>query len=76
MTRFRRAVAETIKFERERRGISQRQLGFVSCVATTSVSLWERGLHTPSIEGFLALAKAFDMPPTELLDNIMQRMKT
>jgi transcriptional regulator with XRE-family HTH domain len=76
MRRFRQALGDQLRFERARRGISQRQLSLVAAVSWTALSYWERGEHSPTLEGFLSLARALDTPPADLLSAVLARMET
>ena len=67
---IRRSLGETIKAHRTRCGMSQEQLAEKLGVSRQAVSKWETGTAEPSTSNLLALAKAFGIPPEELLRDL------
>ena len=55
---------------RKRADLSQEQLGVLSSLHRTEVSLLERGTRVPRIDTLVKLAGALSIPPSELLDGI------
>jgi len=58
---------------RKKKGLSQEELGFESGYHRTYISLLERGKKSPSLKTIFQLAKALDMEPSEILEQ-MQKM--
>jgi len=52
---------ERLKELREEKGLSKRQLGTMLKVSDTSVSKWERGKMSPSLDVLLLLADFFNV---------------
>ena len=67
---IRRSLGETIKAHRTRCGMSQEQLAERLQVSRQAVSKWETGTAEPSTSNLLALAKAFNISPEELLRDL------
>lgn len=67
---IRRSLGETIKAHRTRCGMSQELLAEKLGVSRQAVSKWETGTAEPSTSNLLALAKAFGIPPEELLRDL------
>ncbi len=57
-----------VKIERTKRGISQMKLAEMTSISTTSIGAIERGISSPTLETIGAIAKAFDMSLSELVD--------
>ena len=49
------------------RGWTQAELAAQSSCSVSTISMIERGLHDMSVETFLALCRALDCSPTDLL---------
>lgn len=52
---------------REARGLSQRELADMAKIDVMQVNRYERGMHLPSLETTLRLARLFDVTTDELL---------
>lgn len=65
-TRFGKNLARC----RKRASFSQEQLGVLSSLHRTEVSLLERGTRVPRIDTLMKLAGALSIPPSELLEGI------
>ncbi len=53
--------AMKLKIERLKRGLSQEKLAELSNVSSSSISLIERGVQSPTVETVGAIAKALDI---------------
>ena len=61
-------LSKNIKFERNRRGLSQRDLATsLGFKGTSTVTFWEKGDNYPPLETFLQLCKFFERDPNEML---------
>ena len=61
-------IGERVKALRHARDLSQGQLAAMLGIPATNVSAIERGVRGLSIQQLMKLAKAFDVPPGEILD--------
>ena len=66
----RRTLGERIKEHRTRCGMSQELLAEKLGVSRQAVSKWETGTAEPSTSNLLAMAKAFNISPEELLRDL------
>lgn len=66
------AVLREVRKERE---LSQEDLGFESGYHRTYVSLLERGLKSPSLQTIFELARALDIPASELLARVERTIR-
>lgn len=64
------AFGVNLRRERERRGLSQERLGFLSGLHRTEVSLLERGQRDPRLSTIARLANGLGVPPSALLDDV------
>jgi transcriptional regulator with XRE-family HTH domain len=71
-----KAVGAELKAAREKRQISQEQLGFDAGIHRTYVSLIERGLKSPTLNVLFRLCRALDVPPGDFVRNVELRMST
>jgi transcriptional regulator with XRE-family HTH domain len=55
---------------RERRGLTQEQLGWAAGLHQTAVARIESGERKPTLETILKLADGLEVPPAELFDGI------
>lgn len=55
---------------RERRGLTQEQLGWASGLHQTAVARIESGERRPTLATILKLADGLEVPPAELFDGI------
>lgn len=60
-------LKDNLRKYREARGLSQQQLADELHVVRQTVSKWERGTSAPDADLLVALARAFDVTPNELL---------
>jgi len=65
-TRFGRNLARC----RKRAGLSQEELGVLSSLHRTEISLLERGTRVPRIDTLVKLAGALSIHPSELIEGI------
>lgn len=68
--RLRGRLGHRIKMLRVERDWSLKDLSASTRLSVSQISSIERGAHLPSIESFLALCRAFDKRPSELLASI------
>lgn len=68
-----KAVGEELRASRERRRISQEQLGFDAGIHRTYVSLIERGLKSPTLNVLFRLCGALDVAPADFVRNVESR---
>ena len=55
---------------REIRGWTQAELSEQIGVRTSAVSSWETGVHEPRLSSVLSVARAFDVAPHKLVEEI------
>ncbi len=67
---IRQRVGLNVKRYRKERGLSQEGLAFECGVHRTYVSGVERGVRNPTVLVLERIAKALDVPPSCLLDDI------
>jgi transcriptional regulator with XRE-family HTH domain len=63
-------VGENLARARQRAGLSQEELGVMSSLHRTEVSLLERGMRLPRIDTVIKLAGALEIPIEELIEGI------
>lgn len=68
--RLRERLGHSIKLLRVSRDWSLKDLATHTKLSVSQISAIERGANLPSIESFLAIAKAFDKKPSEILASI------
>jgi transcriptional regulator with XRE-family HTH domain len=68
--RLRQKLGHRIKILRVDRGWSLKDLAGMTRLSVSQISSIERGAHLPSFESFLAICKAFDKRPSEVLSSI------
>jgi transcriptional regulator with XRE-family HTH domain len=61
---------------RERRGITQKELGRITGIHEITLSRWENGHQSPSIKGAELVARALGVPLSELLDGSRSKHNT
>ena len=66
----RKRVGLNVKRYRKERGLSQEGLAFECGVHRTYVSGVERGIRNPTVVVLEKIARALDVPPSRLLDDI------
>lgn len=64
------AFGRALQDLRQRRGVSQEQLGFASGYHRNYISLLERGKKSPSLTALLQLARALNVRPTEFIQRV------
>ena len=69
------AVGEELRASREKRRISQEQLGFDAGIHRTYVSLIERGLKSPTLNVLFRLCSALDVTPADFVRNVESRAR-
>jgi DNA-binding NtrC family response regulator len=67
---LRQRLGQRIKLIRAERGWSLKDLAQAARLSVSQISSIERGAHMPSVESFLAICKAFDRRPSEVLASI------
>lgn len=65
--RLRERLGHRIKLLRVERDWSLKDVGAATNLSVSQISSIERGAHLPSLESFLAICKAFDKKPSEIL---------
>jgi DNA-binding NtrC family response regulator len=68
--RLRERLGHSIKLLRVSRDWSLKDLATQTKLSVSQISAIERGANLPSIESFLAIARAFDKKPSEILASI------
>ena len=68
--RLRERLGHSIKLLRVSRDWSLKDLAAHTKLSVSQISAIERGANLPSIESFLAIARAFDKKPSEILSSI------
>lgn len=53
---------------RERKGITQKELGRITGIHAVTLSRWENGHQSPSVRGLSLVASVLGVPLSELLD--------
>lgn len=54
---------------RDNRGITDYRVATDTGIATATISAWKSGIYSPKIDKLQAIAKLFNVPLTELLDD-------
>jgi transcriptional regulator with XRE-family HTH domain len=65
-----KAVGEVLRTCRQKKGMSQEQLGFDAAIHRTYVSLIERGKKSPTLDVLFRLCKALDVPPAKFVRDV------
>ena len=63
-------VGKTIKELKKEKGISQEKLAFFAKISVSALSLIERGITSPSMATFWAIARALDISPLKIVKKI------
>ena len=66
-------IHEAIKRHREKRGLSQNQLGKKSGVPTRNICYWESGHGDPPISACILLADALEIPINEFVRELTMK---
>ena len=66
-----KAVGERIQIAREERYITQRELAEAISCTPQHISAIERGVKSPTLETFVAIANVLRVPPDVLLQDVM-----
>ena len=67
------AIGNRIKAAREARGLTQEALAGIVDLSTTHMSVIERGIKSPRLETFVALANALDVSADDLLIDVVNK---
>lgn len=59
-------IGKRVKELRERRGLTQTELGYISGIPQNRISNWELEYHNPSLENIVPLCKALGCSADEL----------
>ncbi len=65
-----RQVGENVRKLRDKRGWSQEALAHKAHLHRTYISGVERGIRNPTVSVLQEIAKALDVPPARLLDQV------
>ena len=68
--RLRKRLGHSVKLMRVQRDWSLRDMAAATKLSVSQISSIERGTNLPSIESFLAICRAFDRKPSEVLADI------
>ncbi len=68
--RLRRRLGHSVKLMRVQRDWSLKDMAAATKLSVSQISSIERGTNLPSIESFLAICRAFDRKPSEVLADI------
>ncbi len=68
--RLRRRLGHSVKMMRVQRDWSLKDMAAATKLSVSQISSIERGTNLPSIESFLAICRAFDRKPSEVLADI------
>lgn len=68
------AFGKVLKAHRMEAGFSQEELAFRAGMHSTTISLYERGGRQPSLYTVFILARALELKPSDLIDEI-QKLK-
>ena len=60
-------VGKVIQKYREKRNLSQEVVSGLADIGRTHLSAIERGIRKPTLDTFVKIADAFDIPPSELM---------
>jgi DNA-binding XRE family transcriptional regulator len=63
-------LADNMRAERHKRGMSQEALAHASGVHSSEISRIERGAREPRLSTLVSLARAFRITPSELLERV------
>lgn len=62
--------AANVERMRERRGLTQEQLGWAAGIHQTAIARIEKGERKPSLDTILKLARGLEVPPADLFAGI------
>lgn len=65
---------QVLKTLRKKQKLSQEKLAFQSNLDRTYISMLERGVHQPTLNSLLSLAKALDMKASELVGLVEEKI--
>lgn len=60
-------VGDRVRVARTRKGLSQEQLAHLADVGRHTVNRVELATHSPTLDVILRLARALDVPPSQLM---------
>ena len=69
-----KAFAETLKWLRKRKGLSQEELGFEAGLHRTYISQLERGHKSPSLDTLWKLSNVLEISPSDILSMVQKRL--
>jgi transcriptional regulator with XRE-family HTH domain len=69
------AFGEVLRRHRTQQQLSQEQLATATSLHRTSISLFERGLKSPSLHTMLRVATALHLDPRDLLSDIIDLLE-
>lgn len=69
-----KAFGQILREMRLARRLSQEKLSFACDLDRTYISLLERGLRSPSLKAILKLAEALEVPPSEIIRRLEDRI--
>lgn len=65
------AFGKVLRRLRNELGVSQEQLAFMCDLDRTFISMLERGVRQPSLASIIAISKALNTPPSEVIREVM-----
>lgn len=65
------AFGTVLRRLRNELGVSQEQLAFMCDLDRTFISMLERGVRQPSLASIIAISKALNTPPSEVIREVM-----
>lgn len=65
---------EVLRTIRKKQKMSQEKLAFQSNLDRTYISMLERGVHQPTLNSLLALARALNMKASELVELVEEKI--
>ena len=71
-----KAVGTRIKMEREKQHLTQENLAAMVDLSATHISVIERGVKSPKLDTFVAIANALNISADELLVDVVDRSVT
>ena len=73
---FKKDFADKIRFLRNERKISAREMSLELGQNVNYINYIENGKHLPSMQGFFSICEYFDLPPSEFFDKPGKILKT
>lgn len=72
---YNKAFGRALQYLRREKAWSQEYLGFEAGLTRTTISLLERGLHSPTLDTMMALTNALDVPLPDLIIAIFSHVE-